>query len=187
MGQAGIGPSGEGVGDDRVREATGRGREGWFGLLDEAGAGEWTHAEIAAWLSGDQGVDAWWSQHVTVAYEQARGIRAPGQRQDGLYEASVSRTVALDAVARHGSTDPTIASTSDERARLWDMWRNYDGDSTSERNPRCDGCNSAGRSRQWPLLQGEKSSRTPVHLRAICNGVRPYRENQAPLRLLSTV
>ena len=44
-------------------------------------------------------MDAWWSQHVTVAYEQARGIREPGQRQDGSFEASVSRTVALDPVA----------------------------------------------------------------------------------------
>lgn len=97
--QGGIGSSGDGVGGERVREVTGRGREDWFGLLDEAGAAEWTHPEIAAWLTADQGVDPWWSQHLTVAYEQDRGIRSPGQRQDGLFEASVSRTVALDAVA----------------------------------------------------------------------------------------
>ena len=39
---------------------------------------------------------AWWAQSITVGFEQARGIRRPGQRQDGTYEASVSRTVSLD-------------------------------------------------------------------------------------------
>lgn len=98
MQQEGIGTTGDGVGDDRVREVTGRAREEWFGILDDAGAAKWTHPEIAAWLHADQGVDSWWSQHLTVAYEQARGIRSPGQRQDGSFEASVSRTVDLDAV-----------------------------------------------------------------------------------------
>ena len=90
MQQDGIGSSGEGVGDAKVIEVTGRARDDWFGILDEAGAATWTHPEIAAWLAADQGVDPWWSQHLTVAYEQSRGIRSPGQRQDGLFEASVS-------------------------------------------------------------------------------------------------
>ncbi|MGR0221896.1 hypothetical protein [Agromyces sp. ZXT2-6] len=98
MQQDSIGSSGEGIGDAKVIETTGRGRDEWFGILDEAGAASWTHPEIAAWLAADQGVDRWWSQHLTVAYEQARGIRSPGQRQDGSFEASVSRTVDLDAV-----------------------------------------------------------------------------------------
>ncbi|GAA4371970.1 hypothetical protein [Agromyces bauzanensis] len=86
----------EGVGDGAVLGATGRERSEWFALLDRADAATWRHKDIAAWLSGEQGVDAWWAQHLTVAYEQARGIREPGQRQDGTFEASVSRTVALD-------------------------------------------------------------------------------------------
>ncbi|MBM7505435.1 hypothetical protein ACFPER_18265 [Agromyces aurantiacus] len=94
-----IGSSSDAAGDRSVREATGRSREDWFATLDDVGAAEWRHAEIAAWLAGDQGVDPWWSQHVTVAYEQARGIRDPGQRQDGSFEASVSRTVPLEPVA----------------------------------------------------------------------------------------
>jgi hypothetical protein len=98
MEQVSIGSSGDGVGDAKVREVTGRAREEWFGILDEAGAHAWSHPEIAAWLAADQGVDRWWSQHLTVAYEQARGIRSPGQGQDGLFEASVSRTVPLGAV-----------------------------------------------------------------------------------------
>ena len=50
-------------------------------------------------LAAEQGVDGWWVQGITVGYKQARGIRRPGQRQDGTYEASVSRTVALDTAA----------------------------------------------------------------------------------------
>ena len=86
----------EGVGDDAVREATGNGREEWFALLDHTGAAGWKHQAIATWLVREQHVDPWWSQGVTVAYEQARGIRQPGQRQDGTFEASVSRTVPLE-------------------------------------------------------------------------------------------
>ncbi len=82
-----------------MREATGRDRAEWFALLDQAGAATWTHKAIASWLVGEHGVDGWWAQGITVGYEQARGIRRPGQRQDGTYEASVSRTVALDTAA----------------------------------------------------------------------------------------
>jgi hypothetical protein len=90
-----VGSSAEGVGDEAVREATGRDRAEWFALLDQAGAATWAHGAIAAWLGSEHGVDGWWSQGITVAYEQARGIREPGQRRDGRFEASVSRTVSL--------------------------------------------------------------------------------------------
>ncbi|MFF2271238.1 hypothetical protein ACFVTX_03140 [Agromyces sp. NPDC058136] len=86
------------VGDDAVAQATGESRETWFARLDEEGAQRdaWVHKAIATWLVAEHGVDPWWAQHVTVAYEQARGIRRPGQRQDGTYEASVTRTVELE-------------------------------------------------------------------------------------------
>ncbi len=90
-----VGSNAEGVGDDAVRAATGRDRAEWFALLDEAGAATWTHQQVATWLVREHGVDGWWAQGVTVGYEQARGIRRPGQRQDGTFEASVSRTVDL--------------------------------------------------------------------------------------------
>lgn len=93
---ASVGSSSDGVGDDAVREATGRDRAEWFALLDQAGAATWKHKDIASWLVAEHGVDGWWAQGITVGYEQARGIRRPGQRQDGTFEASVSRTVALD-------------------------------------------------------------------------------------------
>ena len=91
-----VGASEKNVGDDAVREATGQGRDDWFALLDAAEASGWKHRDIASWLVREHQVDPWWSQNITVAYEQARGIRSPGQRQDGTYEASVTRTVALE-------------------------------------------------------------------------------------------
>ncbi|MFH5821293.1 hypothetical protein [Georgenia sp. AZ-5] len=81
------------AGDERLKAATGRSREEWYALLDEAGAQEWDHGHIARWLGGEHDVDAWWAQGVTVGYEQARGLREPGQRRDGTFEAGVTKTV----------------------------------------------------------------------------------------------
>lgn len=85
-----------GVGDAAVRAATGRGWEEWFAILDAADAPTWKHPQIARYLAQEQGVSDWWSQMVTVGYEQARGLRAPGQKADG-FTAGGSRT--LDAPA----------------------------------------------------------------------------------------
>lgn len=85
-----------GVGDEAVLAATGKRPEDWFQLLDERNAASWRHADIAAWLVRDQGVDGWWAQNLTVRYEQARGMRAPGQMADGTYSVGASRTVAGD-------------------------------------------------------------------------------------------
>ena len=95
VGANAVGSSEQNVGDEAVVAATGRDRAAWFALLDEAGAGGWRHADIARHLVAEHGVDAWWAQGVTVAYEQARGIRRPGQRQNGTFETSVTRTVPI--------------------------------------------------------------------------------------------
>ncbi|WP_234980892.1 DUF4287 domain-containing protein [Agromyces cerinus] len=95
-GSRGVGGNADGIGDGAVLDATGRSRDEWFALLDEAGATGWKHQAIASWLVTEHGVDSWWAQGVTVGYEQARGIRLPGQRQDGTFEVSVTRTIAGD-------------------------------------------------------------------------------------------
>ena len=58
-----------------------------------AGATELGHSKIARWLVEEHRVDGWWAQGITVSYEQARGLRAPGQRADGTFEASVTKTL----------------------------------------------------------------------------------------------
>jgi uncharacterized protein YndB with AHSA1/START domain len=81
--------------DEVIRTNTGRTWDEWFGLLDAWGAVERPHAEIARWVNEEHGVPGWWAQGVTVAYEQARGLRAPRQRRGGQFEVNASRTVAV--------------------------------------------------------------------------------------------
>jgi len=80
---------------EAVRRATGRDREEWFALLDAWGAAGREHREIAAWIMGEHGVGNWWAQTLTVDYEQARGMRAPGGSRDGTFAAGASKTVAV--------------------------------------------------------------------------------------------
>ncbi|WP_221640106.1 SRPBCC family protein [Actinoallomurus bryophytorum] len=85
----------QGLADASVRERTGRGWDEWFVLLDAWGATDRTHTEIARRLMHEHQVDGWWAQSVTVAYEQARGMRAPGQRSDGSFSATASKTISV--------------------------------------------------------------------------------------------
>jgi hypothetical protein len=81
--------------DEVLRDNTGRAWDEWFALLDAWGAVERPHPEIARWLVEEHQVGGWWAQGVTVGYEQARGLRSPGQRRGGLFEVNASKTVAV--------------------------------------------------------------------------------------------
>jgi hypothetical protein len=81
-----------GMSDDKVKEKTGCTWERWVRALDQHGAAEMSHREIAALVSKEYKVPDWWTQTVTVGYERIKGLRARGQRRDGSYEASKSRT-----------------------------------------------------------------------------------------------
>ena len=82
------------VSDEAVTGATGRRWDDWFAVLDDWGATERSHKEIARRLMDEHGVAGWWAQSITVNYEVARGLRAPGQRPDG-WEIGASKTVAV--------------------------------------------------------------------------------------------
>jgi hypothetical protein len=82
------------VAEERMIEATERGWQAWFELLDGWNATGHSHTEIARWLMDEHDVPGWYSQSLTVGYEQARGLRAPGQRKDG-FAAGATRTVAV--------------------------------------------------------------------------------------------
>ncbi|WP_062295927.1 hypothetical protein [Demequina maris] len=78
-----------------IARATGRAWEGWVAAFEDAGGAELDHRGLVAVAARDLGhVDnpGWWAQTVAVAYEQHLGRRTLGQRQDGSYEASASRT-----------------------------------------------------------------------------------------------
>jgi hypothetical protein len=82
------------VSDEVIRRRTGRGWEEWFDLLDEWGAVERSHREIARWLRSEHGIDGWSAQSVTVSYERARDLRAVGERPGG-FSVTASKTVAV--------------------------------------------------------------------------------------------
>src|ERR671922_201454 len=62
--------------DEAVRQNTGKGWREWVSILDDWGARERTHRDIARHLQEEHGVPGWWAQTVTVGYERARGMRA---------------------------------------------------------------------------------------------------------------
>lgn len=91
------------MGADAMRAATGRDHAGWRAVLQDAGAQQWSHPRIAAYLVEEHGVDGWWAQGITVDYEQAHQGRLPGQQADGTFSVGLTRTVPgerLEALAR---------------------------------------------------------------------------------------
>ena len=82
-----------GIGDAAVQAKTGRTWAEWCAVLDKVGAAKWGHKEIAAYIHDKRGCSGWWSQMVTVGYEQERGLRERHEKPNG-YTAGVSRTVA---------------------------------------------------------------------------------------------
>ena len=81
--------------DESVRRNTGRGYPEWFAALDQWGAADRRHSEIARWLGDEFGIPGWWCQNVTVEYERARGLRPLRGDRDGTHNVSASRTVAV--------------------------------------------------------------------------------------------
>ena len=98
-----------GVGSEAVMRATGRAWDEWLTVLDRAGAKAMPHKEIALLLSRKFKVPNWWSQMVTVGYEQARGLRVVNQKANG-YAASSSKTFGVDV-------DDLYAAWSEPRQR----------------------------------------------------------------------
>jgi hypothetical protein len=80
-----------GVSSAAVRAQTGKGWSEWLAILDGENARALPHNQIASLLAAKYAVPAWWSQMLTVGYEQARGLRAVHQHSDG-YSANASKT-----------------------------------------------------------------------------------------------
>jgi Domain of unknown function (DUF4287) len=98
--------------DDAIRERTGRGWEDWFDLLDEWGATERSHKEIATWLREEHDTGGWNSQSITVSYERARGLRAVGEHADG-FTVTASKTIDVPIDALYD------AFIDEEQRRRW--------------------------------------------------------------------
>jgi uncharacterized protein YndB with AHSA1/START domain len=80
--------------DDALAAATGHGWQHWLARIDEWDGTRLTHTEIARRLVSELDVAGWWAQSITLGYERARGMRAPGQHADG-FSVSASKTVGV--------------------------------------------------------------------------------------------
>jgi uncharacterized protein YndB with AHSA1/START domain len=89
--------SGQRISDEALAKRTDRAWDEWFELLDDQDATKWGHADIARWLSEAHGVEGWWAQTIAVGFEQARGMRAPGQSSDGSFNGNASKTINVSA------------------------------------------------------------------------------------------
>lgn len=81
-----------GMSDAKIKEHTGCDWEKWVYALDRKKAYELTHSELAKLIKEKYKTPDWWTQTVAVGYERIKGLRAKGQRRDGSYSASKSRT-----------------------------------------------------------------------------------------------
>jgi hypothetical protein len=82
-----------------VERATNRSWDEWLQFMDAIDAAALNHKQIALKvyqeLEGSIEQLGWWTQAVTVAYEQYIGRRIPGQRPDGTFQMSVSKSTPL--------------------------------------------------------------------------------------------
>jgi hypothetical protein len=97
------------VGDDVLKERSGKTWAEWFPILDKAGAKKMNHTEIATVLHKKFGVPGWWCQMIAVGYEHSRGLRELHESSAG-FSANVSRTFDV-------SLKPLFAACADDKKR----------------------------------------------------------------------
>jgi hypothetical protein len=97
------------VGDDVLKQRTGKTWAEWFPILDKAGAKKMNHTEITTVLQKKFGVPGWWCQMVAVGYEHSRGLRELHESCGG-FSASVSRTLGV-------AVKPLFAACADDKKR----------------------------------------------------------------------
>ncbi|HEY8259466.1 MAG TPA: hypothetical protein VIG08_17540 [Gemmatimonadales bacterium] len=99
--------------DEIIKAKTGCTWERWVKALDRAKAHAWPHREIAKYVNQKYKVPGWWAQTVTAGYERIKGLRAVGQRRDGSFEASKSRTFGVPVSP---GVDLTIRTSAREKS-----------------------------------------------------------------------
>lgn len=81
-----------GISDAAVQKATGKTWKEWISTLDRAGCRKLDHKSIAQHVHHHHALGGWWSQMVTVGYEQATGKRQKHEKPAG-FEISRSKVV----------------------------------------------------------------------------------------------
>ncbi len=85
--------------DEAMTKATGKGHDEWADIIEAhtGGVDHHDHPTVAQYLEANFDVTGWWAQSITVNYERIVGLRLPYQRSDGLFAASKTATVDVDA------------------------------------------------------------------------------------------
>ena len=120
---------------DNFSASTGRSWEQWLAFLTGIGAGKLSHTEIAQKVFDTGDASGWWSQSITVAYEQHIGRRVPGQDADGSYAVSATKTLtgtmdqalarwtALVGKRRDFNSVPMTGTAEHSATEKWRYWR----------------------------------------------------------------
>lgn len=121
------------ISDITIEKATGAPWSTWMDRLEQMGARDLTHKEIAVNLAEHYHVAGWWAQSLTVRYERVIGRRKIGQNNKGEFSVGVSKTLPttideafhrwLRAVqSRTEFNGVAIVSSSTTET---EKWRNY--------------------------------------------------------------
>lgn len=81
-----------GVSSDAVARRTGKSWDGWFEVLDSAGAANLDQRGVIAILAQKHGIGPWWQQMIAVGYEAVRGSHEKPPAVEG-FDISSSRTL----------------------------------------------------------------------------------------------
>ena len=82
------------ISDESVKKATGRTWSEWFSILNKAGAKKMEHKTVAELLYKRYGLSLWWSQMVTVQFEQEIKGRKKHETASGY---QISKSITLDS------------------------------------------------------------------------------------------
>lgn len=84
------------INDEAVKKSTGKIWKEWYSVLNKAGAKKMEHKEVAKLLYEKHELSGWWSQMVTVQYEQdVKGRKK--QEYTESYQISKSKTLQFSA------------------------------------------------------------------------------------------
>lgn len=121
------------ISDKAIEKSTGVTWGAWMERLQQMGAQDLSHKEIATRLVSDYQVAGWWAQALTVRYEQTIGRRKPGQSNAGDFSISVNKTLTgtmgeglhwwlkIAQARTEFNSVPIITSSTTETEK----WRNY--------------------------------------------------------------
>ncbi|ROQ38589.1 hypothetical protein EDF46_2229 [Frondihabitans sp. PhB188] len=118
--------------DAKLAARSGRGVAEWFEILDAEAATRLSHDQIVALLVDVYEAPEWGAESVAVRYQRERGIRLPGEQDDGTFAVSVSRSVrgaqvalldeALVRVAAFAKSEPVEVHRLPERCQaVWEL------------------------------------------------------------------